>query len=196
MYINFYITNNNSVNNALVYAAAILFFVLICPIHVINYVYISSENAYASINVTLYRLITLVNINTEKKLPESPPEDKPKVKANRAVLMKNWMKFYNKLCITKIVQLGDFGIAEGSNVYAALTQNALSDALFALVRINGGKTKLKNYTVLNYEHSHINYYLKFVGVINLFGLTSLLLIYLWGKIHELQIKKTGKRKPV
>ena len=56
-------------NEALVYLSAILFLIAIFPVHIINYIYISTGEKYASVNVTVYRLFTLLNINTVR-----PPE--------------------------------------------------------------------------------------------------------------------------
>jgi len=56
------------VNEALVYLSAILFLIAIFPVHIINYIYISTGEKYASVNVTVYRLFTLLNINTVRPL--------------------------------------------------------------------------------------------------------------------------------
>ena len=168
-------------NDALVYISAILFFISVFPLHVINYVYVNSEEKYASINVTLYRLITVLNVNTER---EPDKKDKPKDNDKKMMTVPNWLKIFNSLCITKIVQLGDYGIQNPDNVYAALANNALTNAGYMFIRLNGGKTKLRNYSVLNYEHDGINYYLKLVGIINVMTLLKLLAIFYWGKINE------------
>lgn len=170
-------------NDALVYAAAIIFFISVFPLHVFNYAYVSTTNKYASVNVSLYRFIRILNVNSEeglKKMRSGDKKDRDKMKS----VASNWLTIYNNLCITKIVQLGEYGILNQNNAYIALAQNAATNALYAFVRINGGKTKLRNYTVFNYEHSDINYYLKLVGVINLITLAKLFTIYLWGKINE------------
>ena len=97
----------------------------------------------------------------------------------------NWLKIYNNLCITKIVQLGDYGIQNPNNVYVALANNAFTNALYTFVKINGGrKTKLKNYTILNYEHAHVHYYLKLAGVINVITLAKLFTLFIWGRLNE------------
>lgn len=172
-------------NNALVYIAAIGFLIAIFPVHVINYVYVSTAEKYASVNVTLYRLVTLANVNTDKKINKK----KSKPKKKKLMTPPNLLKIFNKLCITKIVQVSDFGILNPDNAYAALLQNALSCALFTFVRANGGRTKLKNFTVLNYEHDNINYYLKLTGIINVMTLLRLFSVFIWGKINERKIKE-------
>ena len=170
-------------NDVLVYASAILFILAVFPVHVANYVYVSSAEKYASVNVTLYRLFTVLNFNTEKK-PE--PDDGKDGDSNGGKLMTpvNWLEIFNNLCITKIVQLGDYGLQNPDNAYIALANFAVTDAVYTFVKLNGGKTKLKNYSVLNYEHPHVNYYLKLTGVINLITLAKLFTIFIWGKINE------------
>ena len=183
LYNNFVITDNSFVNDALVYISAISFFIAIFPVHVFNYVYISTSERYAGINITLYRLFTILNINTERKPKLIKEKDKEK-SDDKILTTTNWLKLFNSLCITKIVQLGDYGIQNPDNAYVALANKALTDAIYTFVKINGGKTKLKNYSVLNYEHSHINYYLKLVGIINIITIIKLFTIFFWGKLNE------------
>lgn len=207
---NRYITNNISVDTALVIVSATLFFIAVFPIHFLNYVFISTEKSYASVNVTLYGIYRIVNFNTEDKIKRVLKKRKKKLenarearhgKDNEEKLPMSparLIKLYNKLCITKIVQLGDYGIKKENNVYIALAQKLLTDAVYAFVKINGGdKTKLRNYAVFNCEHGHINYYLKLVGVINVISLVRLLITFLWEKVkHEYKIKKVAKRRAV
>lgn len=166
-------------NDALVYITAISFFISIFPVHILNYVYASTEQKYFSVNVTLYRIVTIFNFNTEQiKVGNAEPKKK------KIMTPENWLKMYNNLCITKIVQLGDFGLQSEGNIYAALGVNALSNALYTFVKANGGKTKLRNYTVLNYEHGYIRYYMKLAGIINIITLAKLFTVFIWGKLNE------------
>lgn len=174
-------------NDALVYISAIAFLIAIFPVHVLNYVYISTENKYASANVTLYRLITILNVNTEKPpKPDVSQIDKQDKRTKKQLLYvaKKWFTVYNNLCITKIIQLGDYGLQNPNNAYVALTQNALTQTVYAFVELNGGKTKLRNYAVLNYEHGNVNYYLKLVGVINLMTFIKIITVLFLEKINE------------
>lgn len=170
-------------SEALVYISAIVFLIAVFPVHIVSYVYVSTAERYASINVTLYRLFTILNANTEK-----PPktEDKAKDEKDKDKLMTppNWLKIFNSLCITKIVQLGDYGLQNPDNAYVALANGAATNAVYTFVKVNGGKTKLRNYTLFNYEHDGVNYYLKLAGVINVITLLKLLIIFYWGKINE------------
>lgn len=50
--------------------------------------------------------------------------------------------------------------------------------------MNGGRTKLKNYIILNREHKNVVYYLKVSGAINLLALIKLILILITEKVHE------------
>ena len=204
------ITNNISVNTALVYISAILFAIAVFPVHILHYAYISTMNDYAGVNITLYGVYTVININTDdklkralnkrkKKLKEKKEKEKGKNDKDKKMLTPaNWVRIYNKICITKIIQLADFGIQNGDNVYIALAQKALTDAVYTFVKVNGGcKTKLKNYAILNYEHDHINYYLKLVGVINIITLGRLIMTFFWEKFkNEHKIKKIAKRRAV
>ncbi len=174
-------------SEALIYIAAIGFLICVFPVHVIGYVYVSSAEKYASVNVTLYRLITILNVNTEKppkQEDKDKDEDKDDGKSKKLMTPENWLKIFNKLCITKIVQLGDYGLQNPDNAYIALGNKTLTDAVYTFVKVNGGKTKLKNFSVLNYEHSDVNYYLKLAGVINIITLTRLFITFIWGKINE------------
>lgn len=172
-------------SEALVYIAAIGFLISVFPVHIIGYVYVSSAEKYASVNVTLYRLFTILNFNTEKPPKQDEKDaDKDDKKSKKIMTPQNWLKMFNKLCITKIVQLGDYGLQNPDNSYVALANEAATCAVYTFVKANGGRTKLKNYTVLNYEHPNVNYYLKLAGVINIITLTRLFITFIWGKINE------------
>ncbi len=182
---NYPVFTDNNLVNALVYVSAIIFALSIFPVHLTNYVYLSTTENYASVNVTLYRYIRIYNANSSrKKIGDDKAGDGQKSINVSDYTGIDFLAIYNKLCITKIVQLGDYGLMKNANVYAALTQNALTQALYAFVRINGGRTKLRNYSILNYEHGDINYYLKLTGVINAMSFLKIFLIYLMGKRNE------------
>ena len=180
----------------MVYISAILFSICVFPVHVVCYAYATTAEKYASINVTAFRLFTVINKNTDmlkdfslkRYIGESGDDDKK----GKIITPENWLKLFNKLCIVKIVQLCDYGIRDPQNVYAALAGSTITDIAYAFIRINGGKTKLSYQTVLNYEHSDINYYLKLTGIINVFTILKMLAIFLWGKLNERKIKKTAK----
>ena len=171
-------------NEALVYTSAILFFIAVFPVHVLNYVYASSAEKYASVNVTVYRLFTILNFNTEKKPKPSKDDSKDEKDDGKLMTPKNWLTIFNNLCITKIVQLGDYGMQNPNNAYVALANFGLTEAVYNFVKINGGRTKLKNYSVLNHEHGHVNYYLKLAGVINIITLAKLFTVFIWEKMNE------------
>lgn len=189
-------TDNNIVSEALVYLSAIGFFIAVFPIHVFNYAYVSTEQKYASVNVSIFRLIPILNISTVKNSLTKMNVNGKDRQMNSSFISKNALKIFNNLCITKIVQLSDFGLMNSNNVYVAYVQNILTQAVYAFVRINGGKTKLRNYTLLNYEHDYISYYLKLVGVINLMTVGKIFTILLWEKLNELKNQKITKRQPV
>lgn len=166
--------------------AAAGFLISVFPIHVFNYIYINTEEKYASINVTIFRYIRIFNINTVKnKFNEMQINGKSK-RLDFDNLKLNFYKIFNKLCIHKVVQLTDFGVKEQNNAYAALAQNGITTAAYNFLQINGNSVKLRNYIVLNQEHSAIRYYAKAVTVINLFVITKIILIILMEKLNELK----------
>ena len=173
-------------SEALVYLSAIGFFIAIFPVHVFNYVYVTTQQPYASLNVSIFRLIPVLNINTVKNSFGKMDVNGKEKKMDKSFFNRNALKIFNNLCITKIVQLSDFGLRSPNNIYFAFGQNCLTQALYAFVRINGGKVKLRNYTLLNYEHEHITYYMKIVGVINLMTVSKIFTLLLWEKLNELK----------
>lgn len=178
----------------IIYGTAIGFLITVFPVHVFNYVFISSMNGTMEINVSLYRLIPVIKLSTETNLKHKIKNTIKSKKDGDDKIPEtlNILEAYNKLCITKIVQLTDFGVKNQANVYAALAQNALTNALYCFVKANGGITKLRNFTILNCEHDKVNYYLKVAGVINFVTLSRLFIIYLWSKINERKIKKNAE----
>ena len=87
------------------------------------------------------------------------------------------------------MQLGDYGMQGSANVYVALAQNALTTAIYKFLQINGNYGKLRNYTVLNEEHSEIRYYAKAVTVINLIVVARIISIIIMEKIHAHKAQK-------
>lgn len=177
------------VSNVLVILTAVVFSVFLFPVHIYNYVYVNSNDGYASVNVSAYRLIRILNVNTIKNSPDKMQINGKDKDLDKSLINVNFIKIYNNLCLTKIIQLSDFGIRSEKGAYFALLQNALSQALYAFVKINGGRTKLKNYTVLNEEHDNVLYYAKVVGVINLLTVSKIMLMLILEKINEINNKK-------
>ena len=173
----------------MVYLAAAGFLISVFPIHVFNYIYINTEAKYASINVTIFRFIRIYNINTIKDKPNEMQINGKNKKMNIDVLKMNFYKMFNKICVCKIVQLSDFGLKNQNNAYWALAQNGVTTAVYKFLQINGNHCKLRNYTVLNEEHSSIRYYAKAVTVINVLVITKILFIMLTEKLNERKNKK-------
>lgn len=166
--------------------AAAGFLISVFPIHVFNYIYVNTEEKFASINVTLYRFIRVFNINTIKNNPKEMQINGKNKKLNIESLKVNFYKIFNKLCIYKIVQLSDFGLKNEDNAYAALVQNGITMAAYKFLQTNGNSAKLRNYTVLNEEHSTIRYYAKAVTIINLLVIMKVILILIMEKLNELK----------
>lgn len=175
----------------LIYLSAIIFFIIVFPIHIFNYAYVTTENQYASLNVSLFRLVPIINVNTVKNSFNTMNVNGKEKKMDKSFINKNALKIFNNLCITKIVQLSDFGLQNSTNIYFAYVQNCLTQAIYAFIRINGGKVKLKNYTLLNYEHDSITYYMKLVGVINLLTVFKIFTILIWEKLNEHKNQKVN-----
>ncbi|MGN0812753.1 MAG: hypothetical protein ACI4MQ_04495 [Candidatus Coproplasma sp.] len=179
-------------SEAIIYVSAIAFALYIFPVYVFSYVYVTTQKNYASINISLFKLIPLykgineLKLNLNEILNLLGDDGGLKLK-----FPSHYVDLYNKLCITKIIQVCDFGLQNQGNAYAALAQHSLTQAAYTFVKVNGGKTKLKNYVVLNAEHGHINYCLKLVGVINLMALLRLFIVYFWSVINERKIKKNS-----
>ena len=182
-------TNNITVNEAIVYLAAAGFFISVFPIHVFNYIYINTEEKYASINVTIFRFIRIYNINTVKNKPNEMQINGKSKKMNIDMLKLNFYRIFNKLCIQKVIQLTDFGIKDDNNSIAAVVQNGITTAAYSFLQINDNRVKLRNYRILNQEHSQIRYYAKAVTIINLFVITQIFLIIILEKINELKTQK-------
>lgn len=162
------------------------FAISVLPVHVYSYAYICSADGQAEVTSSLYKLIPIfglkLNYHNIQKLASRDKDSANKNDGGGTNF--NLLEIYNKLCILKIIQLSDFGLQSGIGAYAALAQSWLTELLYAFVKCNGGKTKLRNYVVLNREHDNIVYYIKIVGVINLITLSRLFIVYLWGKLNE------------
>ena len=184
MYILSTVTNNISVNEAMVYMAAVGFLISVFPIHVFNYIYINTDEKYASINVTIFRYIRIYNINTVKDKPNEMQVNGKSKKMNIDMLKLNFYRIFNKLCIQKVIQLTDFGVKDENSAYAAVVQNGITTAAYSFLQINGNRVKLRNYTILNQEHSAIRYYAKAVTIINLFVITQIILAIILEKLNE------------
>lgn len=176
-------------NDLLVYLSAIGFFISVFPLHFVNYVYINSGEKYAGLNVTLYSVIRIFNVNTVKNSVNKMQINGKEKEVSPSLVNKNAVRIFNKLCLTKIVQLTDVGLRNDKNCYIALAQSSISQAVYAFVRINGGRTKLKNYIVLNEEHGDIIYYMKVVGIINLITVSKIITLLITEKFNELKKQK-------
>ena len=174
-------------NEAMVIFAAAGFLISVFPIYVYNYVYVNTEEKYASINVTMYRFIKIFNLNTVKNKPREMQINGKNKKIKTDMLKINFYKIFNQLCIYKVIQLSDFGLINSNNAYAALAQNAATIGLYKFLQINGNYTKLRNYTILNEEHREIRYYAKAVTIINLMVIGKIILIYLMEKFNERKV---------
>ncbi len=175
-------------SEAAVYIAAIGFALCVFPFHIYNYVYINTADKYASVNAGVYK-INFFNANTVKDKPNEMQVNGKSKKIEPNKLKLSLYKIFNQLCIYKVVQLGDYGVMNENNAYIVLAQHGLTTAIYKFLQMNGNYCKLRNYTILNCEHSAIRYYAKAVTIINLFVVSKIILIIFLEKLHERKIKK-------
>lgn len=175
-------------NEAAVYLAFFGFALSVFPFHIYNYVYINTGEKYASVNAGVYK-INFFNMNTVRDKPDHIQINGKDKKMNMGKLKLSFYKIFNMLCLFKVVQLGDYGMQSQGNVYVALAQSCFTTAIYKFIQINGNFCKLRNYTVLNEEHSEIHYYAKVVTIINLMVVTKIILLILMETLYEHKIKK-------
>ena len=170
-------------NLALVWLSAAGVLLFIFPIHINNYIYVNTGSKYASLNVGIFKF-NFYNINTvSDSFGEMQINGKNK-KMDAKKLNISLYKIFNQLCIYKVVQLGDYGMKKEGNAYVALAQSCFTTAIYKFLQINGNYCKLRNYTVLNEEHSEIRYYAKAVTILNLTVVAKILFIIIMEKLHE------------
>lgn len=191
MYNYFPFTDNKGMNVALTAVGAAVFALLIFPVHLYNYIYINTGQKYASLNVGTFGW-NFFNVNTVKDHPNEMQVNGKNKKLDMKKLKGSYYKIFNCICLYKMVQLGDYGMQREGNAYAALAQNCLTTAIYKFVQINGNFCKLRNYTILNQEHSDIRYYAKTVTVINALVVLKIFIIILMEKLNDKNKKKQRK----
>lgn len=169
-------------DNFIVYGVPALFFAAVLPVYVSVYAYGNTHTKYASVNFCLYRVIRFMNMNTEEdgRLMINGKE----AKVNPALALRDGKIAFDNLCISKIVQLSDFGLVKDENAYIALLQSAVTFPLYSYISKKGSFCKLRNYVILNAEHGGITYGAKVVSVINLVAALKILFILMLERINE------------
>lgn len=168
------------------YGSAAAFALLLFPFHIINYMYISTADKYASFNLTLYRFLPIFNANTVKNRPQLMIINGKEKPIDITSFNIRYLELLKKLSVIKIVQLADFGIKKQTNAIVAVFQDILTQTLYTLLKSTDRGIKLKNYRVLNYESEHITYYIKAVNAINLLSVTGIIFYLIRGKLYELK----------
>ena len=166
---------------AMVYISAALFALSVFPVHIYNYLYINTGEKYASFNAGVF-FFNFYKMNTVKDKPQEMQINGKNEKIEPNKFKAVFYKIFNTLCIYKIIQLGDYGMMNENNAYVALAQSALTTALYKFIQINGNFCKLRNYSVLNQEHSEVRYYAKAVTVLNLLVVAKIILIIIKEKL--------------
>ncbi len=177
-------TDNNIVDNVVAIIVAAVLALILFPVHITNYVYVNSDEKFAGISVRLFGFLRVKNINTIKNVPNKMLVDGKEKDFDGQTLSQMAQILFENTCLTKIIQLGDYGICNNSVCYVSAAQNALSAAVYTYLRNGGCKGKLKNYTILNKEHGNIVYYAKICGAANLLSSIKILIIILSEKINE------------
>lgn len=149
----------------------------------------NTDDKYGSINIILYRYLKLININTVKDRPNEFQFNGKSKQMSVEILKHNFYKIFDKICFYKLIQLSDYGLKNQSNVYAALVQNCFSTGIYKFLQANGNYSKLRNYIVLNNEHSTIRYYAKIVTILNLYVLAKIFFIILMENFYVPKNKK-------
>lgn len=176
-------------NEVAVCVTAALFALAVFPVHVYNYIYLDTGKKYASINAGVYGVINIFNANTVSDNPREMQVNGKNKKIDPTRIKYFFYKIFNCLCLYKVVQLGDYGMQKEGNAYVALVQSCFTTTIYKFIQCNGNYCKLRNYSVLNEEHSEIRYYAKAVTVINLLVAAKILIIILKEKIHDAKNKK-------
>ena len=130
-------------------------------------------------------------MNTIKNKPTEIELNGKSKQMNLESIKLNLFKILNKLCLYKLIQLSDYGLKNQNNAYAALAQSAFSTAIYKFIQINGNYAKLRNYTVLNEEHSSIRYYAKAVTILNGLVILKIIIIIIMEKLNAFKNKKTA-----
>ena len=179
-------THNKVVEQIAVYGSAAAFALLLFPFHLVNYMYISTADKYASFNLTLYRFLPVFNANTVKNRPQLMIINGKEKQIDITGFNIRYLELIKRLSIIKIVQLADFGIKSQTNAVVAVMQDIITQTAYTLLKATDRGIKLKNYRILNYESDHITYYVKAVNSINLLSVMGIILYLIRGKLHELK----------
>ncbi|MBE7088168.1 MAG: hypothetical protein E7370_01395 [Clostridiales bacterium] len=143
----------------------IIFALLLFPIHIYNYIYVNTEEGYASLNICIFRYFNVRNINTVKFNPSEIDVNGKRKKADYSKRLKIAKISANRIFIDKIIQLSDYGMLNENNAYLAVAQNATTNAFYRYLK-KLPNIKLKNYIFFNNAHSSIRYYAKAVTIVN------------------------------
>jgi hypothetical protein len=145
--------------------------------------YFNFKNKYFSFNITIFKYINLIKINSiensKDKFMVNGKEKKfkmPSKNVNLGLIIKN-------INFTKIIQLCDYGIENQRNLYILIAQNVITNTLYDYIRIRRSCIKLKNYSIINYEHDNLNYYFKIEEVINLITIIKILFLTLKEEVN-------------
>ncbi|MCD8308958.1 MAG: hypothetical protein LUD19_03805 [Clostridia bacterium] len=169
--------------NLLVYGAAAGFLIAVFPVYFSVYAYGNTETKYASANFCLFRYIRFLNVNTAEDGNRMQVNGKD-TQFNISQFLKTAKIFLDHVCIFKIIQLSEYGVTSEANAYIALAQSAVTLPLYKYLECTGSRCKLRNYVILNTEHSELRYSAKAVCVINLLAAVKLIYIILKRGLNE------------
>lgn len=163
------------------WSAATVFAVLIFPLHIFNYIHISTDVKYFGYTMSLYKFIPILNANTQEGQPMKMMINGKESGLDLRKLSTNYLKLVKKLSFIKIIQLSEFGADSALTCTAAVMQHTATEWLYTLINYADQGVKLRNYTIINQDGKHINYFIKIVNAINILSLASAIFIILRGK---------------
>lgn len=176
------------------YIAFFGFSAALFPIYISNYIYLNSEQKYANLNVVIFGKIRLYNINTVKNSPDKLEMNGKSTEIDVGNIRRGALRIFKRIYLVKLIQMADYGLKNEANAYAAAVQYTSAGVLNLLFKACGKTARLKNYVILNHEHSAVVYYAKAVTVINLLTVASLFMIILWEKFNEFKNKKEQRKR--
>ncbi len=177
MYIFTVFTNNSLVETFIVWLIFITFTLFIFPIYITNYVYVNTEDKYASLNVCLYRYIRFFNANTIQNDPNHMQINGKDKSIDLHAAKWKYLFFLKRLHLCKVVQLGNYGIQKTSGATLAVTQYVANEMLKLSLKNVNLSTKYKNYMLISENFNGLRYYAKTSIVVNIYSLLAMIFLY-------------------
>lgn len=170
---------DNKVVKAAVYISAAVIALLILPIPVEGFLILDTKSGIAGFKTTFFNVIPIIRAGNKS----FKKDEKGSKKAKDGGALSPYTVLRN-ICVTEIIQLCVVGAEIEAGAYLALAQSAATQLVYGYVRGVGKRTKLRNNIVLNSDSSDVGYCAKISGLINIFTILKLTILYFWSKINE------------